>query len=145
MLFRSCVSGAAGGDKNYDLTFVDGSLDIAKAQATVTANSKKVTYSGATQSVSGFEVTGLVGGEDKSVLTGVSASASGKDAGKYVSKATGEDKNYDLTFVDGSLDIAKAQATVTATSKKVTYSGATQSVSGFEVTGLVGEIGRAHV
>ena len=44
----------AGEDKNYDLTFVDGSLDIAKAQATVTANSKNVTYNGATQSVSGL-------------------------------------------------------------------------------------------
>src|SRR5690606_31585585 len=122
---------ATGTDKNYDLSFVDGSLNIAKAKATVTANSKATTYNGANQSVSGFTANGLVGGETASVLTDVTASVSGKDAGSYDNIATGTDKNYDLTFVDGALNIAKAKATVTANSKATTYNGANQGVSGF--------------
>src|SRR5690606_36546562 len=129
---------ATGTDKNYDLSFVAGSLDIAKAKANVTANSKATTYNGANQSVSGFTANGLVGGETASVLTDVTASVSGKDAGSYDKIATGTDKNYDLSFVAGSLDIAKAKATVTANSKATTYNGANQSVSGFTANGLVG-------
>jgi hypothetical protein len=38
-------------------------MQIAKANATVTANSGSLTYSGANQTVSGFTATGLVGSE----------------------------------------------------------------------------------
>ncbi|MFW1983515.1 YDG domain-containing protein, partial [Acinetobacter guillouiae] len=103
------VNTATGLDKNYDLSFVDGALDIAKAKATVTANSVSTTYNGKDQIAGGFTATGLVNGETESVLSGVSATVTAKDAGKYVNTATGLDKNYELSFVDGSLDIAKAK------------------------------------
>ena len=128
---------AKGTDKNYELTFVDGALDIAKAKATVTANSLNTTYNGKEQTVSGFTASGLVNGETESVLTDVSAKATGKDAGNYVNKANGTDKNYELTFIDGALDIAKAKATVTANSLNTVYNGKDQSVSGFTASGLV--------
>ncbi|MFW1802472.1 hypothetical protein ACG9YX_21020, partial [Acinetobacter nematophilus] len=67
-----------GIDQNYDLTFVDGALDIAKAKATVTANSLNTTYNGKNQTVSGFSATGLVNGETESVLSGVTASVTAK-------------------------------------------------------------------
>ena len=98
-----------GTDKNYDLTLVDGSLDIAKAKATVTAKGLNTTYNGKDQTASGFTATGLVNGETETVLTGVSATVTAKDAGTYTSTIKGTDKNYDLTLVDGSLDIAKAK------------------------------------
>ena len=60
-------------DKNYELSFVDGSLDIAKAKASVTANSVSTTYNGKNQTASGFSASGLVNGETESVLSGVSA------------------------------------------------------------------------
>ena len=100
---------ASGTDNNYDLSFVNGSLDIGKAAATVTANSANKTYNGQQQSVTGFSATGLVNGETESVLTQVSASGNGTNAGSYISSASGTDNNYALTFVDGSLDIAKAK------------------------------------
>ena len=128
---------ATGTDKNYDLTFVDGSLDIAKAQATITANSLNTTYNGKYQTATGFIASGLVNGETESVLTGVSASVTAKDVGKYVNTATGTDKNYDLTFVDGSLDIAKAQAIITANSLNTVYNGKDQTATGFTAKGLV--------
>ncbi|MFW2171893.1 MBG domain-containing protein, partial [Acinetobacter guillouiae] len=128
---------ATGIDKNYDLTLIDGSLDIAKAKATVTANSVSTTYNGKDQTATGFSATGLVNGEDTSVLSGVTATVTAKDAGKYTNSATGLDKNYDLSFVDGALDIAKAKATVTANSLNTVYNGKDQTAVGFSATGLV--------
>ena len=129
---------ASGSDDNYNLTFNNGLLTIGKANATVTANSNAVTYNGALQSVTGFTASDLVGGETESVLTGVSASGTGKNAGQYSVVASGEDKNYNLTFNNGLLAIGKADATVTANSNTVTYNGGVQSVNGFKATGLVG-------
>ncbi|WP_049044537.1 MBG domain-containing protein, partial [Acinetobacter bereziniae] len=127
----SYANKANGVDKNYDLTFVDGALDIAKAKATVTANSLNTVYNGKDQTASGFTASGLVNGETESVLTSVTATVSAKDAGSYVHTASGTDKNYDLTFVDGALDIAKAKATVTANSLNTVYNGKDQTASGF--------------
>ncbi|RXI35857.1 hypothetical protein CP986_04310, partial [Arcobacter aquimarinus] len=79
-----------------------GKFVIAKKDATVTANSDTKTYNGLTQNVSGFTATGLVGNETESVLTGITgATASGKNAGEYVTTLSGTDGNYNLTFVDG--------------------------------------------
>jgi hypothetical protein len=129
---------ASGTDENYNLTFENGSLVIAKAAATVTANSDTKTYNGLAQSVSGFTAAGLVNNETASVLSGVSgASASGTNAGTYTTTLAGTDENYNLTFVDGSLVINKADATVTAASDTKTYNGLAQSVSGFTAAGLV--------
>jgi filamentous hemagglutinin family protein len=129
---------AAGSDANYNLTLNNGSLAIAKANAVVTANSASTTYSGATQSVNGFTATGLVGDETTAVLTSVTATGAGKNAGTYNVVASGTDANYNLTLNNGSLAIAKADAVVTANSGTGVYSGATQSVNGFTATGLVG-------
>ncbi|MBR9829838.1 MAG: hypothetical protein GYB41_14565, partial [Oceanospirillales bacterium] len=126
-----------GSSDNYELSFVDGALTINKAQATVTANSDTTTYNGTEQSGSGFTVDGLVKDEDQSVLTDVTVNGGGRNAGSYVLTASGSDGNYALTFVDGTLTINKAQATVTANSDTSTYNGIEQSVSGFTVDGLV--------
>jgi hypothetical protein len=134
----SYTTTASGTDGNYNLSFVDGALVINKANATVTANSGTVTYNGGNQTVSGFSASGLVGGETESVLTGVSASRTAKNAGSYAVVASGSDGNYNLSFVDGALVINKANATVTANSGTVTYNGANQTVSGFSASGLVG-------
>ena len=68
------------------------------------------TYNGLNQTVSGFTASGLVNGETESDLSCVSASVTGKEVGSYRNIATGIDHNYELTFVDGSLDITKAKA-----------------------------------
>jgi autotransporter-associated beta strand protein len=104
-----------------DLSGSNGAID--KANATVTANSSNVTYNGLTQSVSGFTATGLVVGESASVLSGVSASGTGKNAGSYDSVATGTDANYNLTFVKGTLAIDPAALSVTANNASKTYDG----------------------
>ena len=128
----------AGTETNYTVRTVNGSLDIAKADATVTANSATLTYNGADQTVSGFTATGLAGGETSAVLIGVSASLTKKNAGTYTTSASGSDVNYNLLFVDGSLVIDKASLTATGNSLSTTYNGANQTVSGFTVSGLQG-------
>ena len=96
---------ASGTDSNYDITFVDSALEIAKAKATVTANSLNTVYNGKDQTVTGFTASGLVAGEDEAVLSNVSASVTAQEVGNYANKATGSDDNYELTFVDGVLSI----------------------------------------
>ena len=90
------------------------------------------------QTVSGFTASGLVGGDTASVLSGVSASRTEKNAGTYATTASGTDGNYNLSFVDGSMRINKAALTATGNSTSVTYNGANQTVSGFTVSGLQG-------
>jgi hypothetical protein len=112
------ITRASGLDANYNLSFVNGSMVIAKANATVTANSNTaLTYNGANQTVSGFSASGLQGGETASVLTGVTASTTRKNAGTYSTSASGSDGNYNLSFVNGSMVIAKANLTEVTASK----------------------------
>jgi len=93
--------------ENYSIpTPLTTTADITRANATVTAASDTVTYNGQEQSVSGFSAEGLVNGEDISVLDGVTgAVATGVNAGAYATALGGEDENYNLTFVDGTLEI----------------------------------------
>lgn len=114
--------------------------NVNKAQAEVTANSASVAYNGTEQVVTGFTARGLVAGETVDNLTGVSAQGAGKNAGTYVTQASGDDDNYALTFVNGTLTITRREEalTLTAQGKTLVYNGTGQSVSGFDVEGLVG-------
>ena len=133
----SYTTSASGSDANYNLSFVDGSMVIAKANATVTANSNTaLTYNGANQTVSGFSASGLQGSESASVLTGVSASTSYKNAGSYTTSASGSDANYNLSFVDGSMVIAKANLIYTASPATLNTGAAPKDLSGM-VSGFV--------
>ncbi|OTG66601.1 YDG domain-containing protein [Acinetobacter silvestris] len=103
------LSGTDAGNYQLDQVQTSTQATITQAKATVTANSNNTIYNGQNQTVSGFTASGLVNGEDESVLTGINASITAKNAGNYLNKASGVDTNYDLTFVDGSLNIAKAK------------------------------------
>ena len=118
---------ASGTDSNYNLTFVDGSLKINKANATVTANSDLTkVYNGLSQTVNGFTAAGLVNGETESVLTGVSVNGSGKHVGTYTTTASGTDSNYNLTFVNGSLQITEAPLILSVSNLSKVYDGTAQ-------------------
>ena len=125
---------ASGTDSNYNLSFIDGSLKIDKANAVVTANSDLTkVYNGVNQTVIGFTAAGLVNGETESVLTGVSAIGTGKNAGTYSVIATGADSNYNLTFVDGKLIIDQASLQLQANDVTKTYDGTT-TLAGIALT-----------
>ena len=98
---------------------------VNKADAVVTANSDNTkVYNGASQSVTDFSVAGLVNGETASVLTCVTAGATGTNAGNYTSTASGTDDNYKLSFVDGTLTINQRPITVTADNQSKVYGNA---------------------
>jgi hypothetical protein len=124
---------------NYSLSQPSGlTANITQAQATVTADSATTTYTGATQSVSSFTASGLVGSETTSALTGISVTGSGKNAGTYSTVASGSDTNYAISFVNGSLLINKADATLTGLSASQAYDGYSYKLNGFTASGLVG-------
>ncbi|CDM42558.1 MULTISPECIES: MBG domain-containing protein [Pseudomonadaceae] len=109
---------------NYAISYTTGSLNVGKAQATITANSGQVTYNGQQQSITGFTASGLVNGETATVLSGISTTGgAGINAGSYTHSATGTDVNYNLIFVDGTLTIDKAALSVTANDASKTYDG----------------------
>ncbi|NVO05749.1 MAG: hypothetical protein HXX19_07340, partial [Rhodoferax sp.] len=132
---------------NYTLTLSgNSSSTIAKADAVVTGNSDTRTYNGSSQTVSGFSASGLVPGETASVLSGVSASGAGRNAGSYAVTPSGSDGNYNLVFVNGVLQINRAPLTapLTGTVQKQ-YDGLTSVANlanaNFALAGWVGDEG----
>ncbi|PKQ60186.1 hypothetical protein BZG01_21220, partial [Labilibaculum manganireducens] len=123
---------------NYAITFVDGSLDITQKSLTITAENKSKEYDGAVYS--GFTVTyaGFITGEDETdlsgtlVYSGTATTATNVGTGYVITPGGLTSSNYDITFVDGSLDITQKSLTITAENKSKEYDGAVYS--GFTVT-----------
>ena len=115
---------------NPTTTTTTADINRASSTVTVTANSVTGTYTGLEQIVTGFTATGLLNNESASVLTGVSASGSGTNAGNYSVVATGSDSNYNLAFTDGMLDI------VTAYNNTGIYADILQNLTGLSATVL---------
>ena len=116
--------GNSGG--NYNVLTQTSLGTINKAYATVTANSDlSRVYNGVDQTVTGFTATGLVNGETDSVLTGVTAGVTAKNAGTYTAVASGVDGNYNLNFVNGTLKINQATLHLQANGVTKVYDGTT--------------------
>ncbi|WP_426701625.1 YDG domain-containing protein [Rhodanobacter sp. Col0626] len=131
------VGSLHSGQFGYDIAYSgDNELTIAKADATVTANSTTVGYDGQAQSVSGYTVTGLVNDETASVLDSLSESGgAGTNASSYAHTVGGSDNNYNLIFVEGSLTIDKASLTVSTGDVSKTYDGSTDADGALVITG----------
>ena len=105
---------AAAVENKYVETSASYTLTVNKAKLTITANDKTVAY-GQAPANDGYTVTGLVTGEDESVLGGTAVytytyAQYGK-VGEYqiaVSGLTAD--NYEITFVPGKLTVDKAAA-----------------------------------
>jgi hypothetical protein len=111
---------------------------IAQAPVTATAGSGSSTYDGATRSPSACAVTGAYTGD----LTCANNPASaGPGAGTTVIaplvSGTGQ-SNFDITSVDGSYTINKADATCTVTGYSVYYDGNPHTATG-SCTGVLSE------
>ncbi|KAF5074510.1 MBG domain [anaerobic digester metagenome] len=127
---------------NYEITFADGSLEIGKAALTVTADSKAKTYDGSAFTAFTSTFSGLVNGEDETALTGTltytGTAATAVNAGTYTITPQGvTSDNYEITFVNGSLEIGKAALTVTAENKTKTYDGSAFTTFTSTFSGLV--------
>jgi hypothetical protein len=124
---------------NYEITFIDGELEITRAALMITADDKTKTYGDANPAFT-LSYDGFVLGEDEGVLGGTadfstSATAS-SDVGEYAISPSGlTSDNYEIAFVDGELEITRAGLTVTADDKSRIYGDAdptfSASYSGF--------------
>lgn len=138
-------------NKNFkNVTFVveDGSLTITKRPLTIEGQSSEpITYDGQTHSfmkwwpVTPTDNTGLVSGHE---VSGINYLLTGKDAGSYTGKFSGDAKimsgeenvteNYSIKYTLGKMKIVPAEriaVKIIGNHKEVWYNGQEQSVSGF--------------
>ena len=140
---------------NYVITKSEGTLTVTgrtdegidkKYEITVEAKSGEVTYDGTEHSVDGFITNEFTINGVTYTVSGLSATASGKDAGEYVAEVTGtavvkDGEGNDLTdqFIvnttDGKLTIAKRNVTLTSASASKTYDGNPLTKDEVNVTG----------
>lgn len=112
---------------NYDITYADGALIIAKMPLTITANDDNKIYNGLYYSGgNGFTCTGFVNNETAAVLTGtvtyIGNSQGALDVGNYTITPSGiVAQNYTITYSDGTLSVTKAPLTITANDDSKTY------------------------
>jgi uncharacterized repeat protein (TIGR02543 family) len=147
-------------EQNYAITTVFGTLRVAPRNAanlialTITANSRTFTYDGQVHTVEGFV------GEDSQnrvsvqwngqtyYITGLTASATGTDAGSYDVTESGTPvitdsegnvvtDQFNVTVIPGTLKIEKRNITVQAASASKIYDGT--SLSDETVTIIAGE------
>ncbi|MGX6429618.1 MBG domain-containing protein [Levilactobacillus yonginensis] len=116
-------------NKNYTITVNAGKLTINPKSLTVTIKNVTATYGGTTDPVLSFSIptdtkAGLVKGETEGVLGVTLQRASGNDAGHYAITGTATNKNYDFTFIPGTLTILPAASNVTIPSLKIVYGDA---------------------
>ncbi|AMQ55613.1 MBG domain-containing protein [Algoriphagus sanaruensis] len=127
-----------GEDQNYAITLINGTLTIGKKALTITATNKQKTYGEANPALT-FTYSGLVNGDTKvttepSIATTATASS---NVGTYpITLSGGEDQNYAITLINGTLTIGKKALTITATNKQKTYGEANPALT-FTYSGLV--------
>jgi len=131
--YPSSCSGA--GDPNYAISYVAGTVTVAKAPLTITASSGAMTYGGAVPTITPA-YTGFVNGDGPGKLTtapscSTTATSSSPVAGSpYASSCSGAvDPNYAISYAGGSVTVAKAPLTITASSPTGTYGSPSPAVA----------------
>ena len=115
--------------ENYNISYKNGVVKVAKKQLTVTASSHNLTYGDDVPTYSvDIDAKGFVNGQDKSVLDAqpkVSCSyAKNSDVGSYdVVPSGAEAKNYSFNYVLGSVTVAKRTVDVAWGNLNIEYTG----------------------
>lgn len=118
------------GGNNYTVTYVPANVGtITKAPLTITADDKAKTY-GDANPIATATYTGFVAGEDHTDLdtdvTLVIVANNQTDVNNHPITAFGAaDSNYDITHVNGNLEITKRPITVTVAAPSKVYDGDT--------------------
>ncbi|RAI97833.1 hypothetical protein LX64_04881, partial [Chitinophaga skermanii] len=123
---------------NYVINFVPGTLTITPATLVVTATNATKVYDGLTYTGgNGATYMGFVAGENEAVLSGtlayIGTSQGAVNAGNYIITPSGyTSTNYNIIYLNGTLNIAKASLIVTADNANKSYNG--QIYTGFTAT-----------
>jgi hypothetical protein len=130
--YTSSCTGAV--DANYDITYVNGKVDInTKPTLDVYASSETMVYGGSVPSI-GATYVGWVGGDSASSLTtdpSCSTTAlSTSPVGGYDSSCGGAvDDNYNIVYHTGTVTVTPAPLTITASSAFMTYGGPVPTIT----------------
>ena len=124
---------------NYSITYTNGTLTVFARPIKVTASSASRAYNGSalTSNSATAEATGsgrgLVSGHSMTSCTvtgsqtAVGSSANVPSAAVIKSGTTDVTSNYDITYVNGTLEVTSGTLTVTATAYNATYDGASHN------------------
>jgi hypothetical protein len=130
-----------GGDSNFLASSAVGTLDVTKAQLTVTADNQSRLYGDANPPLT-YTITGFVNGDTIAVVSGAAdcstTATPASPAGSYpitCSVGTLTATNYVFVFVDGALTVNPAPLTVTADNATRAYGAANPAFTG-TITGL---------
>jgi hypothetical protein len=124
------ITASGGTAANYDVAFVNGTLNVSKAAAlTVTADNQSKVYGAADPTLTYTPSGALYYGDTYAVISGVTLSTdtgAAATAGAHTIMASGgTTANYDVAFVNGTLTVSKAAAlTVTGDSQSKVYGAA---------------------
>ncbi len=129
----SSCSGAV--DSNYAISYTPGSVTVSKAPLVITASSPTMTYGGSVPTITaGY--SGFVNGETALSLTTkptcstTATSSSLVSASPFASSCGGAvDSNYAISYLGGSVTVAPAALTITASSPTMTYGGTVPTIT----------------
>jgi len=134
------ITPSGGSDNNYAFSYVNGTLSITQAVLTATADNKSKVYGDANPTLT-ISYSGFKGTDNSTVLdvppTASTTATTSSSVGPYtITPAGGNDNNYSLSYVNGTLAIGKAPLTASADNKSKVYGQAvpalTISYSGFK-------------
>ena len=134
--------GTLGAGGNYTINFTGADFSITPASLNVTANALSKIYGAADPALT-FTHSGLVNGDDASVITGALTRAAGETVagGLYaITQGTiGAGSNYTISFTGANFTITPKTLTVAVSANDKTYDG-TVSATGTigALTGIVG-------
>ncbi|MHB1987399.1 MAG: MBG domain-containing protein [Acidimicrobiales bacterium] len=129
--YDTSCSGAS--DPNYDISYVNGSLNVDQAPLTITASDAGMNYGGTVPTIHPI-YSGFVNGDSASSLTSTptctTTATSASSVAKYSSSCTGAaDPNYSISYTDGTVTIAPVTLTITASSPSMTYGDTAPTVT----------------
>ncbi len=126
---------------NYGFTFTNGTLTVGQAELLVSADNQARTY-GATNPVLTYTISGFLGTDTVSVVSGTAGTATGaatnSAVGPYPITVTNINlsaTNYSFNFTNGQLTVNPATLLVTADNQSRQY-GATNPVLTYTVSGF---------
>jgi len=123
--YTDAITLSGGLDNNYTFSFVAGAMDVTKAILTATAEPKTKAYGSDNPALTIFW-TGFKNNDEVTVINELPSittlALKASDIGTYdITITGGDDNNYDLNLVNGSLDIEKAPLVIMAEDKAKTY------------------------
>ena len=129
--YPSTCSGAV--DANYDISYNPGSVSVGTTVLTITATSATMAYGGAVPAITAL-YGGFANGDSPASLatapTCATAATSSSPPGTYSATCSGAvDPNYAIGYVAGTVIVAPATLTVTASSATFTQGGAVPAIT----------------